>query len=358
MTAIKTVFFGSTTDSVLVLSQLFSIQHSAFSINLTAVVTQPPRPIGRKHVLTPTPVELWSKDHNLTSLTFPSNPDHPNLYNDETQVIDTLAALKADLLISACYGQKIPWEYIQTIQHGGLNVHPSVLPRWRGADPVPWAILTGDHQTGVTLVTLSKEFDQGAIIAQKKVPITDNDTSDDLRTKLFSLGAKLLIENLSEYLKNPQRYVSSPSQQHDRGQASIVASYPYARRLSREDGFLPWELIKASMENLPSSTIKQFNNITIVKDYMKYQKKWNQEKSMGIIIERFHRALSPWPGLWTTVQLKSQNSKFKTEKKRLKILSCHLTLDALRLVLDSVQLEGKTPVPFSQFSSAYHLSDW
>ncbi len=353
MNPIRIIFFGSTSDSVLVLSKLFNIQHSAFSIDLSAVVTQPPRPIGRKHVLTPTPVELWSKEYGITTLTFPSNPDHPNLYNDDSQVIDTLSALKADLLISASYGQKIPWIYIQSVKYGGLNVHPSLLPRWRGADPVPWAILTGDHQTGVSIVTLSKEFDEGAIIAQKKVSITDHDTTDKLRTKLFTLGSDLLTKNLQNFLKNPQRYVPRPSQQHNRGQASIIASHPYARRLSRDDGFIPWELIKAAIDGIDIPNDKRPLLFSLVIG--------PPAGGWSLIITRAWRALHPWPGLWTKIQLKTsfvktqdkQNSNLKTEEKRLKILSCHLALDTLRLVLDSVQLEGKTPVPFSQFSSAY-----
>ena len=144
-------------------------------------------------------MEIWAKDNTIPILTFSSDSTTSSLYENEQTVIDTLAPFKAELLISACYGQKIPNAAITSARHGGLNVHPSLLPRWRGADPVPWAILSGDHQTGVTVVTLSDAFDEGKIIAQKKLPITNKDFSDPLRTKLFTLGAYLLIDSLPTF---------------------------------------------------------------------------------------------------------------------------------------------------------------
>ena len=165
---INILFFGSTSDSVIVLERLFTLHSSLCTIQIQAIVTQPPRPVGRDHIVTPTPVEIWGKAQNITTLSFESNPLKPWLYKDEQQVIDTLQSVQADLLISASYGQKIPTETLTSAQFGGLNVHPSILPRWRGGDPVPWAILTGDHQIGVTVVTLSEKFDEGLIVAQKK----------------------------------------------------------------------------------------------------------------------------------------------------------------------------------------------
>lgn len=286
----KVVFFGSTSDSVIVLEKLRA--------QVCVVVTQPPRPVGRKHVLTRTPVELWATANNTTVLSFPSDSEKPWLYADERQVVDALQPFKADLLVSACYGQKIPWEAIKEARFGGLNVHPSILPRWRGADPVPWAIFSGDHQAGVTIVTLSEKFDDGKIIAQKKIPITDKDTSDALRTKLFTIGADLLIEILPKYLANEHVTRHSP----------LVTQSPYARRLTRDDGFELWETIQ-----------KAFGN-----------------PEVALRIDRKFRAFFPWPGLWT-----------KIEEKRLKILSLHLSPTTNSLLLDTVQWEGKTPIAYS-----------
>lgn len=338
MNSLKVLFFGSTNDSILVLEQL-----KVESYEFSAIITQPARPSGRDHMITPTPVEIWTTKHNIPILSFATNPDKPWLYANEQQVIDTLQPFKPDILISACYGQKIPSSTIASATYGGLNIHPSLLPRWRGADPVPWAILTGDHQTGVTVVTLGDTFDEGKIIAQKKVPITDKDTSDELRTKLFTLGAQLLVNSLSDYISSKKSVpVISHSAPARPAGGFEIDHLPYARRLTRDDGFLPWELIDDAMNG---------NDVA--------HEKRPKQFSLGIghwslVIERALRAFSPWPGIWTEVKVK--NTKFKVqsiENKRLKILSCHMTPDTSCLVLDSVQLEGKNPVSFKQFATVY-----
>lgn len=297
MNAPRVIFFGSTSDSVLVLEKLPRV---------CAVVTQPARPVGRKQLVTPTSVEIWAKERRIPVLSFPSDPKKPWLYESEHQVVDTLESQKADLFVSVCFGQKIPWEAIKEVRYGGLNVHPSLLPRWRGADPVPWAILAGDHQTGVTIVTLSKEFDEGRIIAQKKIPIGDTDTSDPLRTKLFTLGADLLVEVLPRYFITP----SKPPLNIRGGEGEL----PYARRLTRDDGFETWDTIQKAFDDP------------------------EEAKRM----DRKFRAFHPWPGLWT-----------KVKEKRLKIL--RITYNASRITLDIVQLEGRKPVSWKQFSCAYGL---
>ncbi len=266
----KIVFFGSTSDSVLVLKKLSDV---------VAVVTQPPKPIGRKRILAPTPVELWAKRHGI--------PVHY-----------TAPDVPCDLIVSASYGEKIPMKRIASATLGGLNVHPSLLPRWRGGDPVPWAILSGDRQIGVTVVTLTEKFDAGEIIAQKKIPVAGDDFSGPLRTRLFAIGADLLTEILKTYRGVKPSHIESDTASH------LVE--PYARRLTRDDGFEPWE------------------NIINPKDAERINRKF--------------RAFHPWPGLWTRFQ-----------KKRLKILS--FTDKPV-----TVQLEGKTPVSWQQFSEAYLAS--
>ncbi len=288
---------------------------SLVTLQIVAVVTQPARPAGRNQVLSPTPVEIWAKAQKIPVFSFPHNNKKPWLFENEQTVIDTLEPFKADLIVSASFGQKIPIQTIRAATFGGLNVHPSLLPKWRGADPVPWAILSGDHQTGVTIVTLEEKFDEGKIIAQQKYPITDKDTSDPLRTKLFQLGADLLVNNLSDYcslsMSSRSRLTGGSG---DLTKTEIVTSStprndnePYARRLTRDDGFEPWEKIQNPKE---------------------------AER-----IDRKFRALHPWPGLWTEIK-----------EKRLKILSCHLNPS---LILDTVQLEGKKPVSYEQFAKVY-----
>jgi methionyl-tRNA formyltransferase len=349
------IFFGSTSDSVLILSKLFGLRITNCELRIAAVITQPPKPIGRDQILTPTPVALWAEEHKIPVLTFRASAQKPWEYDDGETAADTLAPFKADLIISASYGLKIPGRTLREARFGGLNIHPSILPRWRGADPVPWAILSGDHQTGVTVVTLNERFDGGNIIAQKKIPITDKDTSDPLRTKLFAVGAELLVNIFPTYLASK----GLPF----KGSPQDPKKVTTARKFTRDDGYIPWELLKAAMEpsfakastfaEAPADTsegtaIQQYNNVTIMRDYLKYQDPQNQGQPLGTLIERFFRALSPWPGLWTEIEIR--------DKKRLKILSCHLSPVSC-LVLDTVQLEGKKPVSFAQFNEAYHLGN-
>lgn len=296
------LFFGSTTDSVIVLEKITGIKNVAIS----AIVTQPPRPVGREQILTPTPVETWAKKHNIVCLSFPSSPEKSWQYQNPQQVVDTLQPVGADLIISASYGQMIPAETIKSAKYGGLNVHPSILPRWRGGDPVPWAIMTGDHQIGVSVVSLSAAFDAGDLYAQEKIPLLPTDTSDPLRTKLFTIGADLLVSLLPDYL---------------RGKAKPLPSHktkekpPYAKRFTRDNGFEPWEAIIAAVnEGIDAERI-----------------------------DRKYRALHPWPGVWTTVK-----------GKRLKILAVHTSNG--KLVPEEVQLEGKKPVAWTQFHTAYLAS--
>jgi len=260
----KIIFFGSTPDSVVVLEKLPGV---------AAVVTQPPKPVGRKQIVTPTPVESWANQKNIPVYTQPPR-EH------------------VDLIVSASYGEMIPIDLIRSARFGGLNVHPSLLPRWRGGDPVPWAIMSGDTRIGVTVVTLSEKFDRGNIIAQKTIPITSRDTSGPLRTKLFQLGAELLIEALPDYCSGKNK-----------GVAQKIGNEPYARRLTREDGFEPWE------------------NII--------------DPNQSPRINRKFRALHPWPGLWSTFN-----------EKRLKITG-------FDHAPTTVQMEGKTPVSWKTFQSAY-----
>lgn len=314
MNKIKVLFFGSTSDSVIVLEKLVTGKN----IEIAAVVTQPPRPVGRTKTVTPTPVEVWAAQHHIAILSFPSNPERPWLYANEQQVIDALQPIQADLLVSASYGVKIPWETIKKASYGGINIHPSILPRWRGADPVPWAILSGDRQIGVTIVTLSESFDAGEILAQEKIPITPKDTSGPLRTKLFTMGADMLVRILPDFLlgklkKTPALHLEG-------------VKLPYAKKFSREDGFEPWEVImKAITEGTDTDRI-----------------------------DRKFRALHPWPGMWTTLANSSQfTDDSKAKNKRLKLLKLHL--DNKKLVLDEVQLEGKKPVVWQQFIIAYGI---
>ncbi len=154
---------------------------------------------------------------------------------------------KADLIISAAYGAKLPV--------GGLNLHPSLLPKYRGATPVPYQILNGETEGGITIIKMTKEFDAGPIVAQEKVAILPQDTTPDLLRRCFTAGAKLLIKILPDYLNNKITLKPQPK----------TSPTPYCKRFTKQDGFISWEEFKKGTD------------------------------------ERRIRALYPWPGVWTTM---------------------------------------------------------
>jgi methionyl-tRNA formyltransferase len=317
------IFFGSTADSVIVLDSLFT--HQTKQLEIQAVVTQPPKPIGRKQILTPTPVETWAKLHAVTCLTFETQKEKPWIYKDDHRVVEALSTFTPDLLISASYGQKIPEATLTKIPLGGVNVHPSILPRWRGTDPIPWTILAGDAQTGVTLVTLSTKFDQGLILAEQKIPMPIADTPEEIRTRLFTLGAHLLTDILPPYCSG--KHMGNPQ---DETHAT------YARRITKDDGYIPWNTIK----NALSGNTMQKENLPAIFAIT--------EAPLSESIIRAVRAFSPWPGVWTMISLDNEGLK------RLKILKTHA--ENGKLIIDTVQLEGKKPTEFAIFSKAYKLT--
>ncbi len=294
-------FFGTPDYSVIVLEALYKVGYP-----IVVVITKPDKPIGRKQSMTATATAVWAKEHNIPVLTPSAHPQIPWEFADPKAVTRQVLQYHPELLIVADYTQKIPLDLITQIKFGGLNVHPSLLPSYRGPAPIPWAIYNGETQTGVSIVTLSEQFDQGRVIAQEKAAILATDTTETLLPKLFTKGAQLLVQVLLSYVNTND---SSSTRQQFKDNAAIPSHYP---RLTRQDGFEPWEKIKAAMEN----------------------------DSEAARIERKFRAFHPWPGLWTKV-------KINGKELRLKILKAHLhnhSGENGNLVLDEIQLEGGKPV--------------
>lgn len=279
------VFFG-TPDFVLPVAQ--SLLYTE-NFKLCAVVTNPERPVGRTQTLTPSPVKEWSIDHNIPVLT-PENLDE----NFKLKIKN----FKSDLGILAAYGKIIPQELIDVFPKGILVIHPSLLPKYRGASPVQAAILNGDKETGVTIIKMDEKMDHGPIISQFTETLKPEDTTGILTKRLFDKASQVLLTILPAYIEDK----ITPREQ-DHGKAT------YCKLLKREDGKIDWS--------------------------------WKPEK-----IERFIRAMSPWPGAWTLLR-----QGFGGQAKRLKILKAHL--ENCKLVLDEVQLEGKKPVSWEEFEKGY-----
>lgn len=329
MQTVRIVFFGTTDDSVGVLSAIRKSDIPGIKLEVVCVVTQPPRPVGRSKEPVGTAVAAWADAKRISTLTFANDPAKPWLIADEAAAANAIATFKPDLILSACYGQKIPMDAIRSATFGGLNIHPSPLPRWRGADPVPWTILSGDSQTGVSLVTLEEKFDAGMVIAQKKVPVTDKAEPDALRSRLFTLGTDLFLAVIADVVRG-----------HAEGVPQDAAQSTYARKLTRQDGFVSPKSLGLPVpqpDETDSPLLSQSMRVT--------------GETMPQTVVRMIRALSPWPGVWTLVRLTPQGHGDGIVK-RMKVLDAHVANDGT-LIIDHVQLEGKQPVTFAQFHEAY-----
>ena len=209
----RVVFMGSPQFAVPTLEAL------ARHFNVVGVVTQPDKPAGRGNVLTPPPVKRKAQELGLPVFQ-PARLSRP-------EAIEQLRDWQPDLIVVAAYGQILKPQVLQLPPYGCLNVHASLLPRWRGAAPVAYAIWHGDKETGVTIMLMDEGLDTGPILSQRKEPIHPDDTAATLGERLAHLGATLLVETIPLYLAGEIR-----PQPQDEGKAT------YAPRLKREDGLL------------------------------------------------------------------------------------------------------------------------
>jgi methionyl-tRNA formyltransferase len=158
------------------------------------VVTQPDKPLGRKQILTAPPVKRLALELGIPV-------EQPAKLRNNQNFIDKLKSLSPDIVVVAAYGKILPKEILNLPEHGCVNVHASLLPKYRGASPIQSAILNGDQETGITIMLMDFEMDTGDIISQKNVRIAADDTYRTLSDKLVKVGSALLLECLMPYVK-------------------------------------------------------------------------------------------------------------------------------------------------------------
>lgn len=217
---------------------------------ITAVVTQPDRPTGRKQEVQKSPVKILAEQHGLRIL----QPE--TLKNPEFKLPI------ADLNVVCQYGLIIPKFILESAKHGSINVHTSLLPKYRGASPIQSALINGEKETGITVMQMDEKMDHGAILARKVVPISPDDTYTSLRKNMIVPAQNILLATIPKYLENN---ITPEPQNNDEA--------TYCKIFTREDGKIDWNKSADEIHNL-----------------------W--------------RGLTPWPGIWT-----SWNGK------RLKLLS-------------------------------------
>jgi len=223
----KVIFMGTPEFAVPSLRTLVEGGHM-----VRAVFTQPDRPVGRKQIITPPPVKLFAEQHGLTLL----QPEKIKTAEARTQFEPLLK--EADVGVVAAYGRILPSWMLEAPRYGCINVHSSLLPKYRGAAPINWAIARGERETGVTIMQMDVGLDTGAILLQRAAPIGDQETAPQLTARLAELGADLLAEALGKL----ERGELEPRPQND-------AEATYAPMLKREDGQIDWSLTAQEIYN-------------------------------------------------------------------------------------------------------------
>ncbi len=239
MAPLRIIFMGTAELSCASLNKLAGDEN--FSV--VAVVTQPDKPKGRDLKLTPSPVKILAEKLNLPVL-------QPLKARDEHFILQ-LRELQPDLMVVVAYGQILPQVMLDLPPHGCLNVHTSLLPKYRGAAPIQWAIADGEPETGVTLMQMDAGLDTGPILATRPTAILPTDDSQILHDRLAQLGAELLVETIPDYVAGKIQPQPQPA-----------TGSSYAAKIKKEDGQIDW--------NLPAEKI------------------WHRL-----------RAFTPWPGAFT-----------------------------------------------------------
>jgi len=217
----------------------FMALHAA-KYDIAAVYCQPPKPAGRGHQIQKTPVHLKAEELGIEVST-------PKTLRDPAAQ-EKFAGLNLDVAVVAAYGLILPQAILSATNHGCLNIHGSLLPRWRGAAPIQRAILAGDKESGITIMQMDKGLDTGAMLLKESVPITEQTTAQSLHDALAEIGSRLIVRALEDLGAGRLNPVPQPAE-----------GTTYADKLTREDGKIDW--------HKPASEI-----------------------------ERQLRALHPWPG--------------------------------------------------------------
>ena len=252
--SLKIIFMGTPDFAAVALQSLIDSGHEVI-----CAYSQPPRPKGRGHKVQKSPVHRLADENNIPVYTPKS------LKSQEDQGL--FAAHNADIAVVAAYGLLLPEEVLNAPKYGCLNIHASILPRWRGASPIQHAILKGDDISGVTIMQMDKGLDTGDMIATSQIPIDNERSAAKLHDALAAIGGKLVIDVLNDFAEGKEiKYQKQDDELSN-----------YAPLLKKSDGKINWQ-------------------------------------QRAVEIDRQVRALTPWPGVWSVIG-----------DKRFKILQTQLT---------------------------------
>lgn len=251
MKDIRVAFMGTPDFSLKPLQTLID------NTNVVLVVTKKDAEIGRKKILTPSPVKKMALENNIPVIT-------PNSIKKEYQsVID----YQPDLIVTCAYGKIIPKELIDYPKYGCVNIHASLLPKYRGAAPIQWAILNGENETGITLMYMDEFMDTGDIIDIEKCPIEDNDDIGTLHDKLSLIGSNLLLKNLKNITNGKANRVKQNNEEAtyapmiERNMEELNFNDTVKNVYNKIRAFSPWPLSKTNILGEEIKVIKSHYEI-------------------------------------------------------------------------------------------------
>jgi methionyl-tRNA formyltransferase len=280
---------------------------------VTWILTPPPKPIGRKQVITKNALHVFAEEHQI-----------PVIFVDKKIDSEVQSAVEdfdqPDFLLVVDFGYLIPDWLLKWPKIAPLNVHPSLLPRWRGSSPGQFVLLYGEKESAVTVIVMNEGLDTGDIVAQEKFDVQSNWTQTEYYQFSFDLIGGVLAEKIVDLgegrLQPKPQPVDSPTS--------------LARRFTKDDGFVSWSIVEAAMTGVE---IGDGDASALLKEASALLCSW------PAVIANATRGLAPWPGVWTIIE---------TDKgqKRMKILSAKVVEN--KLVLGNVQIEGQIPEKFSE----------
>lgn len=303
---LRIAFMGTPDFAVSALDALHAAGHE-----IAAVYSQPPRPAGRGHKLQPSPVQRRAEELGLPVR-------HPKSLKKNAEARAAFAALDLDIAVVAAYGLLLPKEVLDAPKFGCLNIHASLLPRWRGAAPIQRAILAGDAVSGICIMQMDEGLDTGAVLLKGTVPITETTTAGQLHDALARQGADLIVKTLDLIAAG-----TPPAPQPQPGEGVT-----YAHMLTKDEGRIDWTRPAAE-------------------------------------IERQLRALHPWPGVWCLQgghRLKVLEAAIEKPKgvagKPGQIIDRHLIVACGEgsLLLKKIQPQDRKPMDGLSFMNGTHLS--
>jgi methionyl-tRNA formyltransferase len=305
---LKIIFAGTPDFSVETLDALNKSMHE-----IVAVYCQPDRPKGRGKVVSACPVKIYAQEHSLPVF-------QPQSFRD-SEIQTEFAEHNANVMVVVAYGQILPKAALETPKFGCLNIHASLLPRWRGAAPIQRAILAGDSETGVAIMQMNEVLDTGDVLLEKKCAILPTDTAKSLHDKLATIGAQSILEALNN-LGN-----LTPMPQESDG-------ITYAQKLNKQEAWIDWSQSAVEINRM----IRAFNPYPIAQ--CQAQGLQFEDKTLRIL---------------EADVVDSNHNKQPGEIINLEKGLCEVATGQGSLLLKKVQLSGKKVALIKDFNNAYSL---